>query len=529
MRAIIDRDSIRSSLPASLLVLALFSTSLLADPDPAETPAASTTTAETVAPATTNATTDDSLIDRVPRFGPGQAAITGSGARSTTTSRPGFKLLRYDEDYRFLRDPSRRTDPLDPLKWIPLDESGEQYLSLGGEVREWFESTHDNLFGLAPANPQGYDTIFHQRYMLHADWHLNDRWRVFTQAFSGFEDGATSGPRPDIDVNRFDLHQGFVDSTWDLDDVGSVTWRLGRQEFAYGSGRLIDVREGPNLRRSFDAVRALSTLGKWKLDGWWGKPVRNNPGVFDDDPSTNVSFWGLYGVRPIGTGELANVDCYYIGYNNDQARFNTKSGHELRHSIGTRLWGRPLPWEYNLEYVYQFGDFGSGRIRAWTAANAIRYHLDDWWLKPHPGIRFDFASGDQNAAASGVGTFNPLFPSGAYFNLAGPFGPLNMIDLHPTLDLQLAEKVNLTADWNFFWRESLNDGVYSLSGQMIAPGNSTQSRYIGSSPSVTCVWTPYPHWTVLASYVHVFPGEFLKQATPGKPVDYVACWLTFKF
>ncbi len=469
-----------------------------------------------------------SAIDRASRFGPGQAALTGSGTRQDSV-RPGYKLLRYNEDYRFLRDPGQRTDPWDSLKYIPFGAGDDSFLTLGGEVREWFETYHNSQFGAGPANTAGYNALFHQRYMLHADLHLNETFRIFAQTINGFEDGGIGGPRPDVDVNRFDLHQGFFDSVWELEDDARVTWRLGRQEFNYGSGRLIDVREGPNLRRSFDAGRVLTKLGDWSIDAWWGKPVRNNAGVFDDDPSPQVSFWGAYAVHPIGDGSTANVDLYYIGYNNDQARFNQKSGHEVRHSIGARLWGRPLPWEYNLEYIYQFGEFGSGQITAWSAANAVRYHFDDLWLKPHPGIRFDIASGDPSATSNNLGTFNPMFPSGAYFNLAGPFGPLNIIDLHPTLDLQLTDKLTLTADWNFFWRENTADGVYALSGQLIAPGTSGQARFIGSSPSLTWVWSPLPHWTVLASYVHVFPGEFLKQATLGKPIDYVACWLTYKF
>src|SRR5207237_5136336 len=33
---------------------------------------------------------------------------------------PGYKLLRYEEDYSYLKDPSRRTDFWDPIKYIPL-------------------------------------------------------------------------------------------------------------------------------------------------------------------------------------------------------------------------------------------------------------------------------------------------------------------------------------------------------------------------------------------------------------------------
>jgi hypothetical protein len=465
----------------------------------------------------------------IPRLGPGQSAVTATVPRASE-DRPPLKLLRYEEDFGFLADPARRTDIFDPLKYIPLFNREDAYLTFGADVREWFESYHNDSFGRGPGNAQGYNTYFLQRYMFHADLHLGERWRVFVQSVSGFEDGRIGGPRPDIDVNQFDAHQGFVDWAWrpDAPDV-EVTWRLGRQEFRYGSGRLIDVREGPNLRRSFDGARALARLGAWSVDGWWAKPVLNRPGVFDDIPDPAVMFWGLYGVRPIADGTLANIDLYYLGFQNLDASFDQDHGRELRHSVGTRIWGRPLPLEYNLEYVYQFGRFGSGEISAWTAANAVRYNFAAAPFRPALGIRFDVSSGDRNANSANLQTFNPLFPSGAYFNLTGPFGPQNIIDVHPTLDLHVRDALTLSADWAFFWRQSLDDGVYRLNGSLIASGRHSRARDIGSSPALTAVWTVNPHATLLASYVHIFPGLFLQETTPGKAVDYATVWLTFKF
>ena len=49
--------------------------------------------------------------------------------------RPEYRKLRSEEDWSFLGDPSRRTEPLDRLKYIPLTTDGWAWLSLGGEVR----------------------------------------------------------------------------------------------------------------------------------------------------------------------------------------------------------------------------------------------------------------------------------------------------------------------------------------------------------------------------------------------------------
>src|SRR5258708_3355573 len=68
-------------------------------------------------------------------------------AKADAPRRPPYLQLRYDEDYSFLKDPARRTDFLDPLKYIPLNASGEFYLGFGGEARERYEYFHNSLWG----------------------------------------------------------------------------------------------------------------------------------------------------------------------------------------------------------------------------------------------------------------------------------------------------------------------------------------------------------------------------------------------
>jgi hypothetical protein len=103
-----------------------------------------------------------------------------------------------------------------------------------------------------------------------------------------------------------------------------------------------------------------------------------------------------------------------------------------------------------------------------------------------------------------------------------------MIDIHPTLDLYAGEKVTVSFDCDFFWRESLGDGVYSIGGVPLRPGVGGP-RYVGSSPAVTIVWNANHHLTVLTSYVHFFPGPFFQDNPPDKNTDYFTVWLDYKF
>lgn len=213
-----------------------------------------------------------------------------------------------------------------------------------------------------------------QRYMLHFDLHMGRRARAFFQLKSGVETGRRGGPRPP-DEDKLDVNQAFVDVTFgdvDVDEPGqrSLTLRVGRQEVYFGSSRLVSYREGPNVRQSFDGLRATVRAWTWRVDGFALKPVETNTGFFDDTPDHARTFWGVYAVRPLPSLPAGDkVDLYYMGLNRKSARFDQGTGREVRQTVGARLWSRGRAFDYNYELVYQFGRFGRGDIRAWTAAS----------------------------------------------------------------------------------------------------------------------------------------------------------------
>ena len=67
------------------------------------------------------------------------------------------------------------------------------------------------------------------------------------------------------------LRVGFLD----ICSGGERNWiafRAGRQELNYGSGRLVSVRQGPNVRQSFDGFKVMSKIGSWHVDGFAVRP-----------------------------------------------------------------------------------------------------------------------------------------------------------------------------------------------------------------------------------------------------------------
>lgn len=436
-----------------------------------------------------------------------------------------YNLLRENDDWSFLADPSQRSDFWDPIKYIPLGCEA-CYLSLGGEIREAFERVGNDNWGKQPYS----NAFLLQRYMLHSDWHLGKRFRVFVQLKNGLEDFRAGGPRP-IDEKRLDFEAAFLE----VGDTHKKNWavlRVGRQELNYGSGRLVSVREGPNVRQSFDGVKIRSKAGAWNVDAWAVRPDLDKLGFFDNAPDHTTAFWGVYATRPLRRG--VGYDLYYLGLDRKDATFERGTAAELRHTAGARLW-RPIATQepgadFDYEGVVQFGTFGSDDIRAWTLASDTGYSLTTMPLRPRFSIKADVSSGD-NPGSPTLGTFNPIYPIGNYFGVladTGP-GPVNFIDVHPRIQTQLGHGVSVSTDLIVQWRENLNDGVYAVPGFLLVPADGSRARFVGYRPGAEVRWQIDRHAYLQADYGIFYAGQFLKEASPGRNINYLELWAGYKF
>src|ERR1039457_3679060 len=70
---------------------------------------------------------------------------------------PSYQILRFDENYSCLANPTNHTDWFDPIKCIPLCANDPSwYLTFGGELRERFEGNYDPNFGIGGVGPDSY-------------------------------------------------------------------------------------------------------------------------------------------------------------------------------------------------------------------------------------------------------------------------------------------------------------------------------------------------------------------------------------
>ena len=430
-----------------------------------------------------------------------------------------FKPLRYDEDYSFMQMDTA-TNLYKAIKYSRLSRDGRAFISFGGEMRYQYLYTKNEEWGDVPQDDDGYTLT---RWLTHADANFGGRFRAFFQLQSSF---ANSRPSPSpVDDNPLDIHQTFFDI---VAASKKATFRVGRQELSFGSQRLVSVREVPNNRQSFDAVRSIFTSGQWKADIFYGYFVRAKSGIFDDKVSSDVKLWGLYIVRNNVT-TIKNFDLYYLGLEKNSAEFNDGVGREQRHSIGTRLWNRDEDWRYDIEAVYQFGDFVSKDISAWTASLNLSYKFQRKKFSPEVGFKTELISGDKNENDERLQTFNPLFPRGAYFGLVALIGPANLFDIHPSISLNLSEKLTFNIDYDIFWRYDVDDGLYAVNMSVLYPSEATVGKHIGNQLAANLSYAPNDFLFFSCEFTWFNTGEYLKAVSSGNDILFTAATARLRF
>ncbi|MFC5539944.1 alginate export family protein [Rhodocytophaga aerolata] len=436
-----------------------------------------------------------------------------------------FKSIRWEEDYSYLKSDSARVPGFfDAIKFIPLSRHKKNYLSIGGELRYQYEYIRHIDWGEAPDDKDGY---LLQRYMLHTDWHFGKLFRIFGQLKSGIVQGKTGElDLPDKDV--LDVHQAFAELTLPY-QKSQIILRIGRQEMNYGSSRLVTVREGPNVRLSFDAGKLIYKTHAFQADAFVSRPAETKTGVFDNGSDQNVLFWGVYTTRDFPSILQSHVDLYYLGLEDKRARFEQGEARELRHSTGVRLWSKETRLNYNLEGVYQLGRYGIGEIRAWTSSAELSYELAQLPLAPTLKVNTEIISGDRSKGNPDLQTFNPLFPKGAYFGQVALIGPANLIDVHPSITLRPVKNLELITDWDFFWRESVHDGLYGVPYVLIRESSGSKAAYIGNQLSVEAEWQFNRHLQIEGFYTFFRTGDFLKQTGVSKNLTYLSARMSVKF
>jgi len=429
-----------------------------------------------------------------------------------------------NEDWSLLRDTSKRADFWDPLKYISLG-GDNRYLTLSAEIRYRGEGFRIRGTDEIPATRDSY---FLQRYLVGADLHLGPRFRFFTEIQSGLISGRLGAPRP-TDRNDLDLHQGFFEWRQPLKGNQVFGLKLGRQELAIGSSRLISASPGLNVKRSFDGAVLYYRSDSWQLYGAYAKLVSIKSGHFDDTPDNEQNFWGFSATRKSPRFKNGELGFYYLGLDRARAVYYQDQGRDLRHTLGVEWSGSGTRLELNYNAIFQWGSFRDADARAWALSTETGYRLAGMPWKPRMALRFDIASGDKDPNDPSLQSFNPFFPGNSYAGAVGLLGPTNLTDLTPSITFAVLSNLIMGVEAPSYWRTSTADGVYATDLRVLLPADVGEGKYVGTNPAYIIIWQATRHIQLQGAITRFLSSDFLKETFVSNGFGFYSATFKYRF
>lgn len=337
-----------------------------------------------------------------------------------------------------------------------------------------------------------------------------------------------------LESDVVDWHQGFLEIKLPLQKKNSLSVRFGRQELNLGASRFIGLREGPNIRQSFDLTKVNAAFEHFEILAFYGTYVNpdfeafDNPFDFFDIEPADPIVWSLGGRIPLGQKSTHTLDVYYVGFQSDQVKLNDVVGEENRHSLGIRSFGNAGErWTYNTEIIYQFGDLTGNSLTAYNIETDWKFVLKTR-VKTLLGLKLDISSGDREQGDGKLQTFNPLFVNPAIYSLAGLNTPANLSSLHPNVIFAF-DKMSLLIDNAIFFRTSLQDGLYTPPRFLVREANGLSDRKIGDTFGLQFNYEFNRNISFDRRITYFIAGDFIKASGDSENIFYMAPTLNFRF
>jgi hypothetical protein len=437
---------------------------------------------------------------------------------------------RWSEDWSAVRDPapltgtsSTATDRLlRPIKFIPFDEAGDFYLSLGGEYRFAYEIYDEADAGVSDI---GFQDAPQHRVAMHASLHLTPMWRVFAQL--GWADvNQRDGGAKTIDKTDIDVWQLFGDFRLPLGDNGRGVVRAGRQ-LIETANVFITAGEAHNIRLVYDGGRVAWIKEDFvPFEAFGAEYVDYEDGYFDMS-GTGEHFWGLRAgvqVEPLES----DLHFLYLGWDLEDRQFEQAGAErydELRHTL--LLWlNRPLTgdrqWGLDYYLAYQFGEYenpGKSDISAFAAFGTLTYAIFPQANTPLVRLKAGYFSGDRDPDDGNLNTFyNPVFGT-PYFSYARDIMPFNLVHVQPNIGYRFGNRLLVAVSYEALWRAQRSDAYYNNANGILVRSDVSGSRWLGQQTQITVRYKPIDQIAINVFWSHLFAGDVIEDAG-GDDRDY---------
>jgi hypothetical protein len=302
--------------------------------------------------------------------------------------------------------------------------------------------------------------------------------------------------------------------------------RAGRQELLYGSERQVAPLDWFNTRRTFEGAKMFWQNEKFSFDIFGVAPVVPNPGGWSsiDDKSFFSGVWGTY--RP-AKGDYIDLYCLNLNRANGAAvGMGPYAGAYNETTVGSRFAGQlDRRWLWDLEGDLQFGRFEDRPDFAHAITAGFGYAFSDLPMIPQVWVVYDHASGTGNPSSGTYSTFNQDFHFGhPVFGWIDDFGRDNMNDFSVQVECFPTNWITAWTQFHVLRLNDAKDGLYNPGGLVLRQDLTGKSGTdVGEEINFVLNFHLSNHIDVLAAYVHLFAGQYIKDT--GSGLDANTVWL----
>ncbi|MDG6094813.1 alginate export family protein [Acetobacter sp. AN02] len=441
-----------------------------------------------------------------------------------------YAVSRWAEDWSNLRDPKNRIDFLDPLKYIPFNNSGSVYLTLSANFRQHNFYDQHPFFG---TNGLKHTLRTQFRWNAGADLHLGEHLRLYGELMSGQAGGTRYfGYNNGRWRSKLDAQQAFVEVHGKLFHAQTGVM-VGRMTFLDMPPYISAGSVYPTIPYSWNGIRGYAFWKNFRVDlfdltmtNW---TLQNVP--FRDQVGYKTRLFGAYtsyavpSFKFLGVKSQIFVDTFYLGYilanSNVYTGAGTQAGSTRRDTPGMRVWGNAGPLEFSAGWMWQGGYFHAANnayrrgVSAYAITSQVSWRFRKTWGKPAVGLQVDKFSGgnSQKSRTSDWGNFlNPFVPSAYYTDISTYTGNTNLIDVGPIATVTTSRNTSLLMKVHAMWRANTHDAVYSNPTGVYAASPKVHGSYIGTAPQASFTWRVTRHVTFSVDAMYFFLGSGMRDA-----------------
>ena len=106
---------------------------------------------------------------------------------------------------------------------------------------------------------------------------------------------------------------------------------------------------------------------------------------------------------------------------------------------------------------------------------------------------------------------------------------MNLRTVRPIFALDLGAGWTVRPSAVFYWRDSLEDGVYDPSLDLIRPSGGSRARYVGTQGEVVLLWGMNRNLTFEGAVAALKPGRFIEETGPARTVRYALASVELRY